>query len=110
MSEHSKTSTAYDLVAMVTDDKRGVAEALAQEIDFMCATLDKLRDHINQHGAVEWYQNGKQQCWRESPAMKSYNAMIPRYSALYKQLVGLLPDGVAVECDELDRWLAENPA
>lgn len=110
MSEDSYMPTVYDLVAMVTEDKRGVAEALAQELDFMSKTLDQLKDHITENGAVEWYENGKQQHWRESPAMKAYSGLIPRYAALYKQLCGLLPDGVADEGDDLDRWLAENPA
>lgn len=110
MSTDSYIPTVYDLAAMVPDDRRGVAEALAQELQFMSKTLADLKTHIAEYGAVEWYENGKQKHWRESPAMKSYNAMIPRYSALYKQLCSLLPEGIADEGDELDRWLAENPA
>ena len=97
-----------DLAAMVPEDRRGVAEALADELQFMASTLADLKAHIREHGAVEWYQNGKQQHWRESPATKAYNAMIPRYSALYKQLVGLLPAEVAEQGDELDEWLRAN--
>ena len=97
-----------ELAAMVDEDRRGVAEALADELEFMASTLADLKAHIAEHGAVEWYQNGKQAHWRESPAMKSYNAMIPRYSALYKQLCALLPEGVADEGDELDEWLKAN--
>ena len=100
---------AHDLAAKVAEDRRGVAEALADELEFMTATLADLKAHIRKHGAVEWYENGKQQHWRESPAMKAYSGLIPRYAALYKQLCGLLPDGVADEGDDLDKWLAENP-
>ena len=110
MSADSYTPTVHDLAAMVADDKRCVADALAQELEFMGKTLDELKAHIAEHGAVEWYENGKQQHWRESPATKAYSAMIPRYAALYKQLVGKLPEGAADEGDDLDRWLAENPA
>ena len=109
MSTISKqTKGPKDLAAMVPEDRRGVAEALADELQFMAATLADLKDHIREHGAVEWYQNGKQQHWRESPATKAYNAMIPRYAALYKQLCALLPEGVTDEGDELDEWLAAN--
>ena len=110
MCADSSIPTIDDLVAMVPDDRRSIAEALAQELKFMRVTLGDLKAHIAEHGAVEWYENGKQQHWRESPATKTYNAMIPRYAALYKQLVGMLPEGVADEGDELERWLAENPA
>lgn len=96
---------AHDLAAKVAEDRRGVAEALADELEFMTATLADLKAHIRTHGAVEWYENGKQKHWRESPATKAYNAMIPRYAALYKQLVGLLPAEVAEQGDELDEWL-----
>ena len=108
MSTETYIPNVYDVAAMVPDDKRGVAEALAQELAFMGKTLEKLREHIGEHGPVEWYENGKQACWRESPAMKSYTAMIARYSALYKQLVGLLPAEVADQGDELEKWLEEN--
>ena len=108
MSEETYIPNVYDLAAMAPDDKRGVAEALAQELAFMASTLGKLRDHITEYGPVEYYQNGKQACWRESPAMKSYSALIPRYSALYKQLVGLLPDDAGAKGDYLDEWLAEH--
>lgn len=100
--------SAHDLAALVPEDRRGVAEALADELEFMTKTLADLKAHIGGHGAVEWYENGKQKHWRESPAMKSYNAMIPRYAALYKQLVGLLPTEVAEAGDELDEWLRAN--
>lgn len=99
----------YDLAAMVPDNMRGVAESLAGELAFMQKTLDTLKDHIAEHGAVEWYVNGKQECWRESPAMKSYSALIPRYNATIKQLVGLMPTEVAEDMgDELDEWLRNN--
>lgn len=110
MSTDNNIPTVYDLAAMVTDEKRGVAEALAQELAFMGETLTSLKAHIADHGAVEWYENGKQKHWRESPAMKSYSALIPRYAALYKQLCTLLPAEAAEQGDDLDKWLAEYPA
>ena len=98
----------YDLAAKVNEDLRGVADDLARELVFMNETLDKLRGHINDHGPIEWYVNGKQECWRESPAMKSYTALLPRYAALYKQLVSLLPGDTGACGDALDEWLASH--
>ena len=109
MSEDSKqVKGARELAETVPEDRRGVAEALADELEFMASTLADLKAHIREHGAVEWYENGRQKHWRESPATKAYNAMIPRYAALYKQLVSLLPAEVAAEGDELDEWLRAN--
>lgn len=102
-----QSKTVRELAAMAPEDVRGVAEALADEIEFMRRTLDELREHISVHGAVDLYRNGKQENWRESPAMKSYSALIPRYAALFKQLVGLLPDDSG-ELDELDQWLQSH--
>ena len=107
-NSENQAQGVYSLAASVPDDKRSVAEALAQELDFMSRTLTDLKEHIAEHGAVEWYENGRQQHWRESPAMKAYTAMIPRYAALYKQLCGLLPEGIADQGDDLDEWLRNN--
>lgn len=99
------TTTTANLAEMAPDTVRGVADALAGEIAFMQRTLDDLKAHIGEHGAVEWYQNGRQECWRESPAMKSYTALIARYNATIKQLVALVPTETEDEGDELDKWL-----
>ena len=107
MEKHANP-TVHDLAETAPEDKRGVAEALADELEFMSQTLAKLREHITENGPIELYVNGKQQCWRESPAVKAYNAMIPRYGATYKQLLSLLPAEVADEGDELDAWLLAN--
>lgn len=99
----------HNLAERVSEDRRGVATALADEIAFMWLTLTNLKAHINEHGPVEWYENGKQAHWRESPAMKAYTALIPRYNATIKQLVGLMPAEVAEDMgDELDEWLRNN--
>ena len=107
MSLHD-TQKVYELAGKVNEELRGVADALARELVFMNDTLEELRKHISEHGAVEWYENGKQACWREAPALKSYTALLPRYSALYKQLVSLLPADAGTQGDELDEWLAEH--
>lgn len=106
MDEH--ITDVHELAGMAPDNMRGVAESLADELDFMQKTLDGLKAHIAENGAVEWYVNGSQQHWRESPAMKAYTALIPRYNATIKQLVALVPDVAEDMGDELDEWLREN--
>lgn len=75
----------------VPEVKRGVADSLVKELSFMAGTLEELRANIEEHGAVEWFKNGSQEMWRESPALKSYSTLIQRYGNLYKQLCDLLP-------------------
>lgn len=81
-----------EIVGRVGEDKRGIAESLATEIAFMRDTLERLRDHVDEYGVTELYQNGRQQCWRESQALKSYNTTLKSYSATCKQLLALLPE------------------
>lgn len=88
------------LVKLVPENKKDVAKSIAQELSFMAGTLEELKSNIAQNGAVEWFQNGKQEMWRESPALKSYNTTIQRYSLLSKQLCDLLPKEEAVKAKE----------
>lgn len=101
--KNNKTSGDIDrlnsMVALVPDEKKHIAEKLAQEIAFMAVTLDKLKADITERGAVELFKQGKQEFLRESPALKAYNTTIQRYSLLYKQLTDLLPKQVQASPD-----------
>ena len=79
------------LLKLIPEDRRVIAKSLIFEIGFMSRTLDRLRAEIEASEVVDHYKNGKQEFTRESPALKTYNNMIPKYSGLYKQLVALLP-------------------
>ncbi len=57
----------------------------------MAGVLDDLQAQIQEHGTTDHFKQGVQEFDRESPALKSYNTTIQRYSLLYKQLVDLLP-------------------
>lgn len=89
MATEYKTLT--ELLELVPAEKKPVAKKLITELNFMSSTLAQLRKMIKETGAVELFKNGKQEMLRESPALKSYNTTIQRYSLLYKQLVDLLP-------------------
>lgn len=79
------------IIAQVPEDERFLAEKLGQELEFMAETLDSLKGHVREHGAVELFENGRQVMWRESPALKSYNMTIRRFADTTKQLVALVP-------------------
>lgn len=79
------------ILGKIPDDKKPIAEKLIKELTFMTRTLDKLRAVVEEFGPVEDFKQGSQEFMRESPALKSYNTTIQKYSLLYKQLEGLLP-------------------
>lgn len=96
------------LAKEVAPDKEPVAKNLVQELAFMAGTLAELREHINTKGAIEWFKNGSQEMWRESPALKSYTTLVQRYSLLYRQLVDLLPKDNKPDESELLDFLAQE--
>ena len=79
------------ILKLVPADRKDIAEKLIVEIAFVAETLADLREKIKENGTVDHFKQGKQEFLRESPALKSYNTTIQRYSLLYKQLTDLLP-------------------
>lgn len=80
-----------ELLTKIPEDKQTIAARLIDELVFMQKTLTTLKRQIDENGTVELFEQGKQSFMRESPALKSYNTTIQRYSALYKQLCDMLP-------------------
>lgn len=85
------------IIKQIPADRRAIAEKLAKEIVFMAATLEELRQDVQESGAVDMFKQGSQEFMRESPALKAYNTTIQRYSLLYKQIVDMLPKHVSEE-------------
>ena len=79
------------ILKQVPEDKKPIAASLIKELTFMALTLDELKEKIKETGTVELFKQGKQEFWRESPALRAYNTTVQRYSLLYKQLTDLLP-------------------
>ena len=75
-------------VTELSGARRDAAEKLMAEIEFLDATLGTLKESVTTNGAVIRIGSGTM---KESPAMKSYNTTIQRYSLLFKQVVELLP-------------------
>lgn len=76
------------ILKLIPEDRKQIAESLVKELSFMAATLEKLRADIEKNGVVGEDQHGNP---KESPALKSYNTTIQRYSLVYKQLNDMIP-------------------
>lgn len=97
------------IVKLVPDNKKAIASNIADELAFMTATLAELKENVKENGTIEHFKQGKQDFFRESPALKSYNTTIKQYSALYKQLCDLLPkDTQPIENDPLMDFINDN--
>jgi hypothetical protein len=72
-------------------NRKSSAEGLIQEAAFMRVTLKDLKDDINLNGAIDEMPQGDYSILRESPAVKTYNTMIQRYTSVCKELFSLLP-------------------
>lgn len=79
------------IIGLVPSDRRAVAEKLGKEIAFMYRTLERLRKEVDEGEVVDLFKQGSQEFLRENPALKAYTNLIPKYSALYKQVTDLLP-------------------
>jgi hypothetical protein len=68
--------------------------------------LERLRKEVDEGEVVDLFKQGNQEFLRENPALKAYTNLIPKYSALYKQMTDLLPaSGVNEPSSELQNFL-----
>lgn len=111
-TKRTKIKTAGELDSMtdlVDQNRRPVAVRLVRELNFMSATLDKLRVEIERLGPVDLFKQGVQEFVRENPALKAYNTTIQRYSLLFKQLTDLIPREEPTQAaDALLQFIQEN--
>lgn len=91
MARRKRVAQLEEILEKIPQEKRYIGEKIATELIFMDGTLTELKRQIKENGTVEHFQQGKQEFLRESPALKSYNQTIQRFSQLYKQLADLLP-------------------
>lgn len=73
------------------EDKQKFIEEPLHQLAVTQVTLERLAEEINSGEVVEIFVNGSQKMRRENPALKSYNATVKSYTALFKQLADLLP-------------------
>lgn len=82
-------------------ENKHIAYDLLEELMFMKETMDELKQTVREHGATYVFTQGEQSYLKENPAMKAYNATMPKYNATYKQLLSLFPEKV----DETDEFM-----
>lgn len=82
------------------DNRKKIAESLIQEAAFMRATLGELKVLIDEKGPIDEMSQGEYTILREHPAVKTYNTMIQRYTAVTKQLNDMLPKEVPKPKDD----------
>ena len=93
------------LITKVPDDKKRMAQNVAQRIAFMQITLEDLERDMLENGYTELFSQQKDiQYDRERPAVRIYNSTIKNYAAACKQLVDLIPASTGVE--EKDELMA----
>lgn len=94
----------------LSDDKQKFLAPTIHQLAVMQVTLERLAEEINNGDIVELFEQGSQQFYREKPALKSYNATVKSYTALFKQLVDMLPDSDANEAGAaLMNFVAKPP-
>ncbi|MCM3444371.1 hypothetical protein [Metabacillus halosaccharovorans] len=90
----------------IDKNKKSTIEGLIQEAAFMRVTLKQLKDDINKNGVIDEMPQGEYSIMRESPAVKTYNTMIQRYTTVSKELFTLLPkDAPKVEDDGFETFV-----
>ncbi|WP_416349832.1 hypothetical protein [Mammaliicoccus lentus] len=80
-----------DIIDEQDIQNKPVAYDLLEELMFMKETMDELKSTVQLHGATYIFKQGEQEYLKENPAMKSYNATVPKYNATMKQLLSLMP-------------------
>lgn len=84
----TETKKLESIFKDIPKDKKQLVDSLMGQAAFMQSTLYELSLYINRDGAVAIDDKGNS---KESPAVKSYTALINRYSNVIKQLLDLLP-------------------
>lgn len=81
------------IAAALPEDKQKITEGLVADAAFMAEQLEKLREHITEHGWSEEYKNGENQFGKKSSVeAEAYVKLQKSYASVIKQLTDLLPD------------------
>ncbi len=96
-----------DIYTKVPPEKKKMAKSMIDELIFIKDTLDGLKNDVKENGPIEHFVNGKQDFMRESPALKSYNFMVQRYSQLNKQLSDMIPNTPEPSKNNLQEFINE---
>jgi hypothetical protein len=93
----------------ISKNKKDSVEGLIQEAAFMRITLRYLKEDINKNGVIDEMEQGDYSILRESPAVKTYNTMIQRYTSICKELINILPvEGPKIEDDGFEAFVMKK--
>lgn len=92
-AERATRERLASVLDSVPDTDRGVADNLADELVFMAGALATLKQFVVDNGAVA--VDDRTGAVKESPAIRSYNSMVPRYASICKQLCKMGDAGAA---------------
>lgn len=76
----------------ISDEKKKFITEPIHQLAVTQIILERLSEEIQKGDVIELFEQGKQKIRRENPALKSYNTTIKSYTALFKQLLDLLPN------------------
>lgn len=95
------------LFEKIPENKKELCEKLIENAAYMSATLDELKEIVNEEGAIITTTNGNGfETTTEHPAQKSYNTTLKNYTSVIKQLAEMLPERAAVG-SKLEQFLNE---
>lgn len=80
-----------NILKKIPAEKMNEATLISEEMKFILITIEELKKDIQEKGAVEHFEQGKQNFLRESPALSSYNKLMKTYDTFYKNLIALVP-------------------
>src|SRR5699024_1480035 len=80
-----------DIFNVLEPEEMDVAQGLMDEVAFMRVTLQDLKEEKNENRTVDIMPQVEYAIKRQSPEVQTYNTMIQRYNATYKELFNLLP-------------------
>ncbi|MBH0159069.1 hypothetical protein IHV10_22120 [Fictibacillus sp. 5RED26] len=72
------------------ENRKEVAKEMIERVAFMTIQLQILEEKIKAKGPVQIFKQGKQKMEIESPAQKTYNTMMNRYTTAYDKLFSLI--------------------
>lgn len=102
IQEKAEVERLMAIFTEVPDKKLKTVKGLIAEAAFMVVTLKELKEIIQKDGVLDQMEQGSYSILREHPALKSYNAIVQRYTTVTEKLVALLPKD-----EEVDGYISE---
>ena len=87
-----ETKRLKKIFADLDANKLKTVDALIARAAFITISLQELEEELNEHGWVEEYQNGRNQCGlKKSAAAEVHISLTKNLNAIMKQLLDMVP-------------------